>query len=129
MPDPTNHSNTVAITTAAAITLPWWQFINIDALIGAFAGAILFVLVSKDYAIWERFILMVIATAIGYFGHHELIGEARLQSHTIAAFLISSLAVGAVIVVIAFLRGDVKALLQKLSMGAVDAILSRIKGK
>lgn len=93
MPDPTNHTTNAVAAIAAAATLSWAQIINVDALIGAFAGGIVFVLSSKNYSSIERLCYMMISIVLGYFGGHELVDRGWLSSHTLASFAISAFAV------------------------------------
>ena len=68
----------------------WLLGVNGDALIGAFAGAVVFALQAKDIGLLKRVAYMLISILIGYLGAGEVMTHTGLQSWTIAAFGLSA---------------------------------------
>lgn len=64
-----------------------------NALIGAFAGAALFVTNSRDLPLVHRTIYLVISTVVGYFAAPEVLADLPLHSVAMAAFLAGALVV------------------------------------
>lgn len=83
-----------------------------NALVGAFAGATLFVVSAKDLPLWRRLVYLVISLAMGYVSVGDVIRWLPITSTGIAAFLVSA---GTVTLGLAFIEGlrgvDLKALL------------------
>lgn len=83
-----------------------------NALVGAFAGATLFVVSAKNLPVWRRLVYLAISGAMGYVAASEVIRWLPIQSTGIAAFLVSA---GTVTLGLAFIEGlrsmDLKALL------------------
>jgi len=83
---------TSLIATAAAGVGLSALFPGIDgnALIGAFAGATLMAISSKNIPIWQRLAYMVISLAVGYLGAPEVISNTPLKQSGVAAFFASA---------------------------------------
>lgn len=69
--------------------------VNGDALIGAFAGAVVFALHAKDISIVKRLAYMIISILIGYLGAGEVMHWTGMQSPAVSAFAASALIVTA----------------------------------
>ncbi|NIJ70585.1 putative holin [Xanthomonas sp. 60] len=92
MTEPTSTGSLTALATSVGLAslLPG---IDGDALIGAFAGATLFVVSAKNLPLWKRLIYLVISVVAGYLGNGEVMGLFKLQSAGLASFLCSALAI------------------------------------
>lgn len=98
-------------TVALASILPG---VNGDALIGAFAGAVVFALHSKDVSIPKRIIYMIVSILLGYLGAGEVMRHTGLQSHTLAAFGLSAVVVTIALASIDKIKAfDIASLLKK----------------
>lgn len=64
-----------------------------NALIGAFAGAVLVVVTSKDLSLVARFAYLAISFVIGYLAAPEVVGWTPITSTGVAAFFAASLAI------------------------------------
>ena len=85
-------TTSAALGTATATTalLPG---VDGNALVGAVAGAALFVTSSRDLPLVRRVIYLVISTVIGYLAAPEVLAHLPLTSTAIAAFLAGALVV------------------------------------
>jgi putative holin len=85
-------ATSAALGTATATTalLPG---IDGNALVGAVAGAALFVTSSHDLPLIRRVIYLVISTVVGYLAAPEVLAHLPLQSTALAAFLAGALVV------------------------------------
>lgn len=85
-------ATSAALGTATATTalLPG---IDGNALVGAVAGAALFVTSSRDLPLVRRVVYLVISTVVGYLAAPEVLAHVPLQSTAIAAFLAGALVV------------------------------------
>ena len=88
-------STTSLLATAAAGVGLSTLFPGIDgnALIGAFAGATLVAITSKNLPVLQRIAYMVISLAIGYLAAPEVISNTPLKQTGVAAFLASAVAI------------------------------------
>lgn len=92
MAEPT--STTTAVAAVAGISFAsLFPGIDGNALIGAFAGATLFVVSSKDLTVVQRFAYLFISLVIGYQGAQEIIAVTSLRSTGIAAFVAAAIAI------------------------------------
>ncbi|MDR5776682.1 MULTISPECIES: putative holin [unclassified Caballeronia] len=64
-----------------------------NALIGAFAGAALVVVTSKDIGIVQRAAYMIISLIMGYMTAPEIIDSTPVRSSGVAAFFAASLVI------------------------------------
>lgn len=67
--------------------------VNGDALIGAFAGAVVFALHAKDISIIKRLVYMAVSFVVGYLAAPEVMRYSGLQSYTLASFGASAMVV------------------------------------
>lgn len=61
--------------------------VNIDAVIGSFAGALFLVVFSKELTAWARIGYMVSSWVFGYFVANELAARFDMQSTGLSAFV------------------------------------------
>jgi len=79
----------LAATTISTLALV--PGIDPDTLIGAFAGATLFVVSSPDLPLWRRLIYLLISLVLGYLAAPELLRWLPVvQSPGLAAFIASA---------------------------------------
>lgn len=92
MTEPTSVSSGFVIATGVGIAsiLPG---IDGDALIGAFAGATLFVVSAAKLPLWQRLVYLAISVIVGYQGAPEVISRGWLQSTGVAGFICSACAI------------------------------------
>lgn len=93
MLEPTSSAGAAATAMGAVAITSVLPGVNGDALIGAFAGAVVFALHAKNLSVLKRLIYMLISLVIGYFGSPELMHRFGLHSYTIAAFGLSAVVV------------------------------------
>lgn len=87
-------TTTVIVTTAAGIGLSsMFPGIDGNALIGAFAGASLAAISSRNIAPFQRLVYMLISLAIGYQAAPEVLRNTPLKESGVAAFLASAVAI------------------------------------
>ncbi len=85
-------ATSAALGTATATTA-LMPGIDGNALVGAVAGAALFVTSSRDLPLIRRVIYLVISTVVGYLAAPEVLAHLPLQSTALAAFLAGALVV------------------------------------
>lgn len=90
MAEPTSTTTVLVATVGFASLLPG---IDGDALIGAFAGAALLVVSSKDLTLAKRCAYLVISLIIGYQAAPELVRLAPIRSTGVAAFIAAACAI------------------------------------
>lgn len=92
MTEPTSVSSGIVIATGVGIAsiLPG---IDGDALIGAFAGATLFVVSAAKLPLWQRLVYLAISVVIGYQAAAEALRWLPLKSTGVAAFLCAACAI------------------------------------
>lgn len=76
---------TAALTGFSLATL--FPGIDGNALIGAFAGATLFVVSANEYSPAERITYMVISLIMGYFSAPEITAQTPIKETAVAAFI------------------------------------------
>lgn len=91
--EPTSSAASAGLAFGAVALTSMMPGVNADALIGAFAGAVVFALHTKDVAIIKRLIYMIVSFVVGYLAAPELMRYTGLQSYTVAAFLSAALIV------------------------------------
>ena len=92
MAEPSTTS--LLVTAAAGVGLSSLvPGIDGNALIGAFAGATLVAISSKNLPVLQRIAYMVISLAIGYLAAPEVISNTPLKQSGVAAFLASAVAI------------------------------------
>ncbi len=67
--------------------------INGDALIGAFTGAALVVVTSKDIGVLKRIAYMLISLVMGYMAAPEVVSQTPIHSMGVAGFLSAALVI------------------------------------
>ncbi|QCP82423.1 hypothetical protein D0C27_11245 [Alcaligenes faecalis] len=88
--EPTSSAVSAGAAMLTVAFTSWLLGVNGDALIGAFAGAVVFALQAKDISLLKRVAYMLISILIGYLGAGEVMTHTGLQSWTIAAFGLSA---------------------------------------
>lgn len=91
--EPTSSAASAAVAMGAVAATSVLPGVNGDALIGAFAGAVVFALHAKDLPILKRIVYMVVSILLGYLGAGEVLHHTGLQSYTLAAFSLSAVIV------------------------------------
>jgi len=86
MAEPTSLSSAVPLAAGVGLAalLPG---IDGNALIGAFAGATLFVVSAKSLPIWQRLIYLLVSVAVGYLAAPELLRWLPIRSTGVTAFM------------------------------------------
>lgn len=93
MTDP-NTAPTLALPAAIGIA-SLAPGIDGNALIGAFAGAALVVVTSKELGITRRVAYMLISLVMGYLAAPEIVAATPIRSTGVAAFLAAALVIAA----------------------------------
>lgn len=91
MAEPTSTS-TLALAAGVGFA-SMFPGIDGNALIGAFAGAALIVVTSKDLSLVNRFFYLVISLIVGYQGAPEIINATPIKSTGVAAFFAAAVAI------------------------------------
>lgn len=92
MTEPTSTGGLMALATSVGLA-SLMPGIDGDALIGAFAGATLFVVSAKNLPLWKRLVYLCISVIAGYLGSGEVMGLFKLQSAGLAAFFCAACAI------------------------------------
>lgn len=71
-----------------------------DALLGAFAGATLFVVSAQSLSVWRRIVYLLISVIAGYLAANDVLAWFPLKSSGVAAFMASAIAVTVMLAVI-----------------------------
>ncbi|WDD95940.1 phage holin family protein [Burkholderia sp. FERM BP-3421] len=90
MAEPSTTTFSVAAAIGVAGLMPG---IDGNALLGAFTGAALVVVTSKDVSILQRFAYLLISITVGYQSAPEVIQATPIHSTGVAAFFASALAI------------------------------------
>ncbi|MYM70526.1 hypothetical protein GTP45_27490 [Pseudoduganella sp. FT55W] len=88
-------TTTIAVASAAGVGFAsLFPGVDGNALIGAFAGASLLVVNSKDINIPQRITYLVISLIVGYLGAPDVVNNVTvIRSTGVAAFLVSASAI------------------------------------
>lgn len=78
--------STVAVATAGIGLAALFPGVDGNALIGAFAGATLLVVSSKDLSLAKRAAYLVISLIAGYQGAQDIVNWTPIRSTGVAAF-------------------------------------------
>lgn len=78
--------STVAVATAGIGLAAMFPGVDGNALIGAFAGATLLVVSSKDLSLSKRAAYLVISLIAGYQGAQDIVTWTPIRSTGVAAF-------------------------------------------
>ncbi len=84
--EPTSSAVSAGAAMGAVAVTSMLPGVNGDALIGAFAGAVVFALHAKDVSIIKRLAYMAISFVVGYLAAPEVMRYTGMQSFTLAAF-------------------------------------------
>jgi hypothetical protein len=90
MAEPSTTTFSIAAGVGLAGLIPG---IDGNALLGAFAGAALVVVTSKDLSTAKRFAYLLISIAAGYLSAPEVVQVTPIHSTGVAAFFASALAI------------------------------------
>lgn len=71
----------VGVTTASLV-----PGVDTNAVIGAFAGALFFMVFAKDLSVWARMGYFVASWIVGYYVSNEAIGQAWAKTSGLVAF-------------------------------------------
>lgn len=85
--------SSIAIASAGIGFASMFPGVDGNALIGAFAGAALLVVSSKDLSLGKRFAYMVISMIAGYLAAPDIVNATPIRSSGVAAFLAAALAI------------------------------------
>lgn len=88
--EPTSSAVSAATLYGAILLTSLMPGVNPDALIGAFAGAVVFAAHTKDVRLVKRLIYMVVSLVIGYMAVPEVTHWTGLQHPGVAAFAASA---------------------------------------
>ncbi|AYN21578.1 putative holin [Alcaligenes aquatilis] len=88
--EPTSSAVSAGVAMGAVAATSLLPGVNGDALIGAFAGAVVFALQAKELGLLKRMAYMLISILIGYLGAGEVMTHTGLRSWTLAAFGLSA---------------------------------------
>lgn len=113
MAEPT--STTTALAASAGVGFASLApGIDGNALVGAFAGAALMVISSKDLSLGKRFAYLLISMAVGYMGAADIVSVTPIRSTGVAAFAAAAVAITITLELIERLKTvDLLALLKK----------------
>lgn len=115
MTEPTSTSVAVAATATGIGLTALFPTIDGNALIGSFAGSILFFLISKETYIFSRFGYALVSLIMGYFVAPELVHRQVVNEMAVAAFLSATCVVTVTLGLITKVKTmDMKALLDVL---------------
>ena len=108
-------TTTGAIATATgslgmAVLLP---SIDGNALVGAFAGASLFVISARELPLWRRISYLIISLIMGYLAAPEIIANTFIEQSGVAGFIAGLLCVSCGLLLIENFKGvDLLALIR-----------------
>src|SRR5690606_24329571 len=91
--EPTSSAVSAGAAMGAVAITSLLPGVNGDALIGAFAGAVVFALHAKDITLTKRLVYMVVSILLGYMGADEVLQRTGMTSYTLAAFGLSAVIV------------------------------------
>ena len=83
----------LAVASASIGIASLFPGVDGNALIGAFTGAALVVVTSKDLSIGKRFAYLVISTIAGYLAASDVVQWTPIKSTGVAAFFAAALAI------------------------------------
>ncbi|MCI0152143.1 phage holin family protein [Paraburkholderia sediminicola] len=87
------NTTTVAALSAAIGIAGVTPGIDGNALIGAFTGAALVVVTSKDLGVFRRAAYMLISLVMGYLAASEIVNATPIHSTGVAAFFAAALVI------------------------------------
>lgn len=89
MSEPTSTVSTMITVSPIVMGLFLPNIINPDALIGAFGGAVVFMMYARDLTLWQRLAYLIVSIGVGYRGYGEVLYHTPIQSVVIASFVLS----------------------------------------
>lgn len=92
MTEPTSLSGAIALTAGVGLAA-LWPGIDGDALVGAFAGATLFVVSAKSLPTWQRVVYLLISVVAGYQSGLEIVRWIPIRSTGVTAFVASAVVI------------------------------------
>ncbi|PTB19539.1 hypothetical protein C9I57_17825 [Trinickia symbiotica] len=108
-----NTTTTAALPAAIGIA-SLAPGIDGNALIGAFTGAALVVVTSKDIGVGRRAAYMLISLVMGYLAAPEIVSATPIQSTGVAAFFAAALVIAVTLRLIDRAKAfDLRSLLRK----------------
>lgn len=92
MAEPTSLTSAVPLAAGVGLAalLPG---IDGNALIGAFAGATLFVVSAKALPVWQRMVYLLISVVAGYQAAPDVVHWLPIRSTGVAAFMASAVGI------------------------------------
>lgn len=92
MAEPTSLSSAVPVAAGVGLAalLPG---IDGNALIGAFAGATLFVVSAKSLPLWQRAVYLFVSVVAGYLAAPDIVRSLPVFSTGVAAFVASAVGI------------------------------------
>ena len=93
--EPTSSAVSAGAAMGTVFITSFLPGVNGDALVGAFAGAVVFAMQAKDLEIINRLVYMAVSILLGYMGADEVMKHTGLTSFTLAAFGLSAIVVTA----------------------------------
>lgn len=112
MTEPTTTSAALAATATGIGLTALFPAIDGNALIGSFAGAILFFLISKEPHIFSRFGYALVSLIMGYFIAPEIVHRQIVNEMAVAAFFSATTIVTITVGLIAKIKTmDIQALI------------------
>lgn len=115
MPEPTSTTGTVVAAASAGIGLAaMFPGVDGNAVLGAFAGGLMFFVHVREHALQRRVAYLVVSWVMGYQAAPEVMQHAGIQQSGVAAFLAATLTVTITIGMLAKARSlDLLALLRR----------------
>ncbi|MGB6103629.1 MAG: putative holin [Pusillimonas sp.] len=88
--EPTSSAASATILSGAVVATSLMPGVDAEALIGAFAGAVVFALHANDTRLAKRLAYMVVSFVIGYMAAPEVAYWTGLKYPVVAAFAASA---------------------------------------
>lgn len=104
MAEPTSSAATAAATFAPVALGLMLPNVDPETLIGAFGGAVVFVMHARNFTIARRLVYMIVSIILGYLGSSEVMHWTNIQSPSVAAFIAGALVVTVSLVVLDSVR-------------------------
>lgn len=94
MPEPTSATGTVVAAASAGIGLAaLFPGVDGNAVLGAFAGGLMFFVHVREHALQRRVAYLVVSWVMGYQAAPEVMQHAGIQQSGVAAFVAATLTV------------------------------------
>lgn len=92
MAEPTSLSSAATLTAGVGLAA-LWPGVDGNALIGAFAGATLFVVSARSLPTWKRVIYLLISVVAGYQAAPDIVRWIPIRSTGVAAFVAAAVGI------------------------------------